>query len=91
MDLKRFFSRQVRKAEIGAFHAVESKVKAASTTALVTTRAVPKPTVPERVRSWLSRSGTWLLLLFLAGCTVLLVLLRRRVVRKRSVSGTSVQ
>jgi len=62
-----------------------------ATTPLVTVRAVPKPTVPQRVRSWLSRSGTWLLLLFLAGCTVLLVFLRRRVVRKRAVSGTSVQ
>ena len=60
-------------------------------TPLVTTRAVPKPSVPQRVRSWLSRSGTVILLVFLAGCTVLLVLLRRRVVRKRSVSGTSVQ
>ena len=36
MDLKRFFFRQARNAEVGVFHAVETKVKAASTTALVT-------------------------------------------------------
>ncbi|MFC0437738.1 hypothetical protein [Kutzneria buriramensis] len=36
MDLMRFFRREAREAEIGAFHAVETKVKAASTTALVT-------------------------------------------------------
>jgi hypothetical protein len=36
MDLLRFFRREAREAEIGAFHAVETKVKAASTTALVT-------------------------------------------------------
>lgn len=53
------------------------------TTALVTARAVPEPSVPQKVRAWLGRSGTVLLLGFLAGCTVLLVLLRRRVMRRR--------
>lgn len=57
------------------------------TTALVTARDVPKPTVPQRVRAWVSRSGTLLLLSFLAVCTVLLVLLRRRIVRRRRPAG----
>lgn len=51
-------------------------------TALVVARAVPEATAPQRVRSWLSRTGTLVLLAFLAGCTVLLVLLRRRVVQQ---------
>jgi D-alanyl-D-alanine carboxypeptidase (penicillin-binding protein 5/6) len=53
-------------------------------TALVVARDVPKASVPERVRSWISRTGTLVLLAFLAGCTVLLLLLRRRVVHNRS-------
>ncbi|GAA3436878.1 hypothetical protein [Kutzneria kofuensis] len=55
MDLKRFFSRQARKAEIGAFHAVETKVKAASTTALVTSFAMDllaKYVFPNGVPGW---------------------------------------
>jgi len=54
-------------------------------------RDVPKPTIPQRVRSWLERSGTILLLAFLAGCTVLLVLLRRRVMRKQRTGRNDVQ
>jgi hypothetical protein len=55
MDLKRFFSREARKAEVGAFHAVETKVKAASTTALVTSFAmdlVAKYVFPDGVPGW---------------------------------------
>jgi D-alanyl-D-alanine carboxypeptidase (penicillin-binding protein 5/6) len=65
--------------------------KVVGSTALVTARAIPKPTIPQRVRSWLSRSGTVVLLAFLAGCTVLLVLLRRRILRQRSGGGSRVQ
>jgi len=54
-----------------------------ASTALVVGRAVPEATAPQRVRSWLGRTGTGVLLGFLAACTVLLVLLRRRVVRGR--------
>jgi D-alanyl-D-alanine carboxypeptidase (penicillin-binding protein 5/6) len=56
--------------------------KVVGSTALVLARDVPKPTVPQRVRAWISRSGTILLLSFLAVCTVLLVLLRRRLSRR---------
>jgi D-alanyl-D-alanine carboxypeptidase (penicillin-binding protein 5/6) len=52
-------------------------------TALVLGAAVPEASVTERVRAWAGRPGTLLLLAFLAGCTVLLVLLRRRLVRRR--------
>jgi hypothetical protein len=55
MDLKRFFSREARQAEIGVFHAVETKVKAASTTALVTSFAmdlVAKYVFPNGVPGW---------------------------------------
>lgn len=74
---------------LGTVHALR-RGKVVGTTALVTARAIPKPTIPQRVRSWLSRGGTLLLLAFLAGCTVLLVLLRRRVKRQRSGRGGSV-
>lgn len=50
---------------------------------LVAARAVPAPTTPQKVRGWLRRPGTILLLGFLVACTVLLVLLRRRVVRRQ--------
>ena len=46
-------------------------------------RAAPCPTAersPSACASWSSRTGTLVLLAFLAACTVLLVLLRRRVV-----------
>jgi hypothetical protein len=55
MDLKRFFSRQARNAEVGVFHAVETKVKAASTTALVTSFVmdlVAKYVFPNGVPGW---------------------------------------
>lgn len=55
MDLKRFFSREARNAEIGVFHAVETKVKAASTTALVTSFVmdlVAKYVFPNGVPGW---------------------------------------
>lgn len=52
-----------------------------ATTALVIGRAVPRATAPQRVKAWVGRTGTLVLLGFLVGCTVLLVLLRRRVVR----------
>jgi serine-type D-Ala-D-Ala carboxypeptidase (penicillin-binding protein 5/6) len=54
-----------------------------ATTPLVVARAIPEASVPQRVRAWAGRSGTLLLLLFLAGCTVLLVLLRRRIARRQ--------
>ena len=50
-------------------------------TALVVDRAVPRASLSERVRAFVIRPGTLLLLAFLAGCTVALVLLRRRVLR----------
>ncbi len=52
-------------------------------TDLVTARRVLRPTVPQRVRAWLGRPGTLVLLGFLVACTVLLVLLRRRLLRSR--------
>jgi D-alanyl-D-alanine carboxypeptidase (penicillin-binding protein 5/6) len=52
-------------------------------TDLVTARRVLRPTVPQRVRAWLGRPGTLVLLGFLVACTVLLVLLRRRLMRTR--------
>lgn len=54
-----------------------------ASSALVVARDIPRASVPQRVRSWISRTGTLVLLAFLAGCTVLLVLLRRRVVQRR--------
>lgn len=57
MDLKRFFDREARKAEIGAFHAVETKVKAASTAALVTSFAMDmlsRYVFPSGVPGWAS-------------------------------------
>ncbi|MFL5846775.1 MAG: D-alanyl-D-alanine carboxypeptidase family protein [Solirubrobacteraceae bacterium] len=66
---------------------VRRRGEVVASTALVTARAVPKASVPQRVRSWLSRTGTILLLAFLVGCTVLLVLLRRRVVQGRRGGG----
>lgn len=58
--------------------------KVVGTTDLVVARDVPAPTVPQRVRAWLGRSGTIVLLAFLALCTFVLVLLRRRVMRRRA-------
>jgi len=55
MDLKRFFSREARQAEIGVFRTVETKVKAASTTALVTSFVmdlVAKYVFPNGVPGW---------------------------------------
>jgi D-alanyl-D-alanine carboxypeptidase (penicillin-binding protein 5/6) len=52
-------------------------------TNLVVAREVPQASVPQRVRAWIGRTGTVVLLAFLVGCTVLLVLLRRRVVQNR--------
>jgi D-alanyl-D-alanine carboxypeptidase (penicillin-binding protein 5/6) len=57
------------------------------TTALVVARDVPKASTPQRVRAWVGRTGTVVLLTFLVGCTVLLVLLRRRVVHHRKPEG----
>lgn len=53
-------------------------------TTLVVARAIPRASLSERVRAWAGRAGTLLLLAFLAGCTVALVFLRRRVVRRRA-------
>ncbi|MDX6664138.1 MAG: hypothetical protein QOG68_344 [Solirubrobacteraceae bacterium] len=61
------------------------------TTPLVTGKDVPKPTIPQRVRAWIGRSGTILLLSFLAACTVLLVLLRRHIKRGRAAPGRPAQ
>ena len=60
--------------------------------ALVTAAAVPRPTITQRVRAWVGRPLTILLLLVLAACTVQVVLLRRRVVRNRQrARGADVQ
>jgi hypothetical protein len=73
MDLKRFFSREARRAEIGAFHAVETKVKAASTAALVSGFAMNLLTryvFPDGVPAWATAlvSGAVVgLLTFVAG------------------------
>lgn len=56
-------------------------------TALVTGTAVPEASATERVRSWAGRPGTLVLLAFLAGCTVLLALLRRRLLRRQGRGG----
>ncbi len=55
--------------------------------ALVTARAVPAPTTVERMRAWLGRTLTIVLLGALAVCTVQLVLLRRRTLRRRRRRG----
>jgi serine-type D-Ala-D-Ala carboxypeptidase (penicillin-binding protein 5/6) len=67
-------------ARVGTVQALR-RGQVVATTPLVVARAVPEATVPQKVRGWLGRSGTLVLLAFLAGCTVLLVLLRRRVAR----------
>jgi D-alanyl-D-alanine carboxypeptidase (penicillin-binding protein 5/6) len=72
--------------EVGTVEALRRGEVVAST-ALVIAQAVPAPTAPERVRSWISRPGTIALLAFLVGCTVLLVLLRRRLRRRRGPGG----
>jgi D-alanyl-D-alanine carboxypeptidase (penicillin-binding protein 5/6) len=51
---------------------------------LVTTRAIPRASLSQRVKAWAGRAGTLLLLAFLVACTVLLVLLRRRIMRHRT-------
>jgi D-alanyl-D-alanine carboxypeptidase (penicillin-binding protein 5/6) len=55
---------------------------------LVTARAVRAASVGQRLRSWLGRTATVVLLIALLACTVQLVLLRRRVVRRRRRSAT---
>lgn len=60
-------------------------------TPLVLMRAIPAPSAPEKVRAWISRPGTLLLVAFLAGCTVLLVLLRRRLLRGAGAGDPEVQ
>jgi D-alanyl-D-alanine carboxypeptidase (penicillin-binding protein 5/6) len=52
--------------------------------ALVTAAAVPEPSATERMRAWLGRPLTMLLLAALVLCSLLLVLLRLRAVRARS-------
>lgn len=69
-------------AKVGTVQALRRGQVVASTP-LVVARAVPAATAPQKVRAWLGRTGTVLLLAFLAGCTVLLVLLRRRIVGSR--------
>ena len=66
--------------QLGEVEVVREDGEVVGSAALVTAREVPAPRPAERIRSWLSRPGTLLLLAFLVGCTVSLVLLRRRVV-----------
>jgi hypothetical protein len=49
---------------------------------LVTAAAVEEASLVERVGSLLSRPTSLFLIIVLGGCTVLLVLLRRRVMRR---------
>jgi D-alanyl-D-alanine carboxypeptidase (penicillin-binding protein 5/6) len=49
---------------------------------LVTARAVSEATATQRVRDFLGRSGTILALSALVGCSLVLVLLRRRILRR---------
>lgn len=60
---------------------------------LVTARAVPKATLGERLRDYLRHGATLILLAGVLGCSLLLVVLRRRVVRRREarsmVSGST--
>jgi D-alanyl-D-alanine carboxypeptidase (penicillin-binding protein 5/6) len=58
---------------------------------LVTAAAVPEATVTERMRAWLGRALTVVLLLALAGCSLQLVLLRRRALRRRRAEGAKAQ
>lgn len=68
-------------SEVGT---VEVKVgdRTVARTPLVTATAVPKASLGDRLGDVLSRPGSILLLLVLLACTVSLVLLRRRVVRR---------
>jgi D-alanyl-D-alanine carboxypeptidase (penicillin-binding protein 5/6) len=54
---------------------------------LVTAKPVPEATITERMRAWLGRTLTILLLAALAICSLQLVLLRRRAVRRRLAGG----
>jgi D-alanyl-D-alanine carboxypeptidase (penicillin-binding protein 5/6) len=49
---------------------------------LVTAGAVDAATFGERMREWLGSPATLILLAAFAGCSLLLVLLRRRAVRR---------
>ena len=61
---------------------VRSGGKVVERVPLVTAVAVPEATLADRIGSTLSEPGSILLIALLLGCTVLLVLLRRRVVRR---------
>lgn len=50
--------------------------------ALVTARAVSAATATQRLADFLTRSGTVLALVILVGCSLVLLLLRRRIVRR---------
>jgi len=65
--------------------------KVVGSAALVVARDVAEPTIPQRVRAWLGRAGTIVLLGFLALCTLVLVLLRRRVIRRRAAGEPDAQ
>ncbi len=62
---------------------VRQRGRTVATVALVTASDVPSPTLGERMRSWLGSTLTILLLGGLAICTVQLVALRRRALRRR--------
>ncbi|HVW18262.1 MAG TPA: hypothetical protein VHB30_08425, partial [Solirubrobacteraceae bacterium] len=62
---------------------VVSRGRTVATVPLETARAVPRASVAERLRAWLGRAITVLLLVALATCSLLLVLLRRRTARRR--------
>jgi D-alanyl-D-alanine carboxypeptidase (penicillin-binding protein 5/6) len=67
-------------ARVGTIE-VRYRGKTVDRVALVTARAVSEATATQRLSDFLSRSGTILALCVLVGCSLVLVLLRRRIVR----------
>ena len=68
-------------ARVGAVE-VRLRGKVVASVPLVTANAVEEASLGQRLSTVLKRPGTIVLLLLLVGCTVLLALLRRRVVRR---------
>jgi len=68
-------------ARIGTIE-VRYRGKTVDRVPLVTARAVSEATAAQRLGDFLSRSGTILALAALVGCSLVLVLLRRRIIRR---------
>jgi serine-type D-Ala-D-Ala carboxypeptidase (penicillin-binding protein 5/6) len=68
-------------ARVGTIVVVQ-RGRAVARVPLVTARAVDAATFTERLREWLGRPVTLLLLAAFVGCSLLLVLLRRRALRR---------